>query len=253
MSKLTSLFLIVIFLICLFIGIFLAEYIDPDNLETTPTPTLTPTIPPEIKIDPVLILGMTNFEDEQIFLESAWHATFSSNSRDDGYQINIDLFAIYPPSAGSMTDSNLTQYHIAHPPIVFPKAYLDNLDVREFIKTNPLLNQSDVFFEDVVVLDEYAMNYIIELTNTNPILPPTGSSFCNPWDDPQNCHDIQHHILETLCSPPQNILRYTNFIRVFDVVPNHLKSTLSQDRILSLWQLSTNLNTPPQISCDIFP
>ena len=111
-------------------------------------------------------------------------------------------------------------------------------------------------YNEVVVLDEYAMNYVIELTNINPQLPPvppTESTFCKPWDDPQHCHDIQHNILETLCAPPQNILEYTNFIRVFDLVSDHLKATLSQNDILDFWQINFGLDTPPTISCKIYP
>lgn len=254
MSKLTSLFLIIIFFICLLVGVYIGRIANPSTPETIPT--LTPATNPSITIGSILVLGMNNFEDEQIYLESAWVATINAISHDNGNQIEVVLVGLYPLSAGQLTSAKQSQYLIPHQPIVFPKAYLENLHAFELLNSIPILNRVDIFFNDVVIVDEFGMNYIIELTNTNPQLPPpppTENTFCRPWDNPQHAQEIQHNILETLCAPPQNILEYTNFIRVFDLVPNHLVSTLSQEDILALWQVNINLNTPPSISCKIFP
>jgi hypothetical protein len=254
MSKLTSLFLIIIFFICLFVGIYLGGIVKPPD--EPPPPILPEPSNGIIPIGSVLVLGVNNFEDEKIYLESIWLARISTNSDTKGNHVEVDLVGLYPLSAGQVTNPNQSQYVVPHPPINFPKAYLDDLNARELLNTVPILNRTDFFFEDVVVLDEYGMNYIIELTNINPQLPPpppTESTFFNPWEDPQHAHDIQHNILEIICDPPQNILKYTNFTRVFDIMPHHIVSTISPDDILALWQVNINLNTPPTISCNIFP
>lgn len=251
MSKLTSLFLIIIFFICLFVGIYLGGIAkSPDE---PPPPILPEPSNGIISIGSVLVLGMNDFEEEKIYLESAWLARISTISHTEGDRIEVLLVGLYPLSSGQVTNPTQTEYVVPHPPIEFPKAYLDNLSDFELLKTVPILNRTDIFFNDVVVLDEYGMNYIIELTNINPQLPPPPSTFINPWEDPQHSHDIQHNILEIICDPPQNILKYTNFTQVFDIMPNHVVSTLSPNDILALWQVYINLDTPPAISCNIYP
>ena len=120
-----------------------------------------------------------------------------------------------------------------------------------------MLNQTDNFFQHVIVLDEYAMNHLIALTNLNPQLPvqaPTENSFIHPWDDPQRSHEMQHNILETLCAPPQHILNYDNFLLGFTIIPAHLKTNLSNELIVESWFTKINLVTPPPtISCSIYP
>jgi hypothetical protein len=251
MSKLTSLFLIIIFFISLFVGIIIG--VTMNEAKTTATPTQLITTPGIVQIGSVLVLGVNNIEDEIIYLESAWLASIRAKSNNEGNYIEVDLVGLYPLSVGQVTSPNQSQYTDPHPPIEFPKAYLDNLDARELLNTIPVLTWTDFYYQDVVVLDEYGMNYIIELTNINPQFPPPHSTFINAWEDPQLAHDVQHNILETICAPPQNILAYTNFTRVFDIMPAHLVSTLSPNDILALWQVNINLNTPPTVSCSIFP
>lgn len=254
MSKLTSLFLIIIFFISLIVGIIIGGTVTEAQTTVTPSPGKSPD--PSNTIGSVLFLGASSLEDEQIYLESAWIATINTSKDVGGNKIEIVLVAIYPSPPGEITPPNQNQYTTPHQPIMFPKDYLNNPKNFEPLHAIPVLNRTDIFFEDVVIVDEYGMNYIIALTNADPQLPPpppTEATFCQPWDDPQHAHDLQHNILETLCAPPQNITEYTNFIRMFDLIPNHLVSTYSQEEILDLWQENIKPNSPPTISCKIFP
>jgi hypothetical protein len=250
MSKLTSLFLIIIFFVFLTLGIIIGGIVKPP-----PEETITPSLPEPTNGTTVLftalVLGVNNFEDENIYLKSAWVATISSISDFEGNRIEAFLVGVYPMSPEQVTTQSQRQYIVPHPPIELPKSYLDNLFDTEILKTVPVLNRTDIFYEDVVVLDEYGMNYIIELTNLNPQFPPPLAAFTNPWENPEHAHDIQHNILESICDPPQNILQYTNFTRVFDIMPDHIVSTSSQLEIESLWQVNINLNEPPTITCNI--
>jgi hypothetical protein len=242
MSKLTSIFLILIFLVSLILGILLGgEVSPPDPTSTAPVP-----ISKNITISTVLVLGVNNFEDN--YLESVWIATLSRSQVNGENIIELILVSVYP---GGGLDEFLTP----HQPIPFPEAYLYNLEAFELLNSLPVLQGTDIYFQDVVVIDEFGMNYLIALNNLNPTpeQAPFENTFILPWDDPQRSHTMQRNILETLCAPPQNLLQYENFLKVFNLSPHHLKTTLATEEIVLYWLTNINLEPPPTINCFIYP
>ena len=183
-------------------------------------------------------------------------ATVSQSQRNGEKFVDLALVAIYPGSAQQFTNPELGEFLQPHDPMVFPKLFLSNLSAKELLHSIPVMLGTEIYYQDVVVLDEFAMNYLIALTNLNPVLPvqaPPEGSFILPWDDPPRAHLMQHNILETLCAPPQNLLRYENFLQAFNLIPNHLRTTLSNPRIAAFWQANFNLGPLPTINCGIYP
>lgn len=251
MSKLTSIILIIIFIVSLIIGITIGAIVPDSGGET---PTWQPPGPGNIST--VLVLGVNNFVDPEIYLESAWLVTVSQTQRNGENFIDLVLVAIYPGTTQQFTNPGQNIYLERHNPMVFPKAFLTNLQAKELLYSLPVMVGSEIYFQDVVVLDEYAMHYLIALTNLNPVLPELGgerNAFILPWNHPKRAHTMQHNILETLCAPPQNLLKYQNFLLGFDLIPNHLKTTLNNPRIVAFWQANVNLDPLPTINCGIYP
>ena len=251
MSKLTSIILIIIFIVSLIVGILIGITVDPEPPDPTPWQPPDPS-----NISTVLVLGVNNFVDPEIYLESAWIATISQSRRNGEDFVALALVAIYPGSAQQFTDPELGEFLQPHEPMIFPKLFLSNPFARELLYSLPVMVGTEIYFQDVVVVDEVALNYLIALTNLNPVLPvqaPPDGSFLLPWDDPQRSHLMQHNILETLCAPPQNLLSYENFLQAFTLIPNHLRTTLSNPRIVAFWQSNINVDPAPTIDCGIFP
>jgi hypothetical protein len=253
MTKLTSLLLIIIFFISLFVGIVIGVIVKPQD--STPTPTTKISSEPIEPIGIFLVLGVENFDDEVLSLESAWHVTINRTPLDGESYIEVVLVAKYPFAASQVTSTSQEIYLKQHPPIQFPRYYLDNLNSSELFNSIPVLNRSEIFFEHVIVLDEYAMNYIINLSNAKPQAPPPMSetTFCKPWDDPAHALSRQRNILVNLCSHQENILEYNNFMHVFELFPSHMKSTLSQEQIMDFWQEYVQPTPRPIIECKIYP
>jgi hypothetical protein len=254
MQKLTSLFLIIVFLIFLAIGILIGGFFP--GGDRTVTPTVEETVITVIPTRTILVLGVNNFVDEEIFLESAWKVTIHQSYRRGVSYFDVVLESLYPVHSNPETYSNPDPYLTAHDPILFPRAYFENLKLFAPLYTIPAVNCSEFFFEEVIVIDEYAMNFLIELTKANPTLsppPPTVETFQKPWDNPQASHDLQHETLITLCSPTLNILREDNFARVFDLIPEHFKTTISVEDIINFWWDNFDLPSPPSVNCQIFP
>jgi hypothetical protein len=254
MTRLTSLFLIVIFLVCLVLGILGGFLLKPPPIQITETPTFTPKV-----IDPVariLVLGVKNFEDEVLYLESVWQVTVLKTSNAAENNLEVILVARYPFSAGQGRKPWELQYLEPHPPIPFPSIYLDNLHAFELLNTNQLIKRSDFYFDEVIVVDEYAINYLLELTNLNPALPPDPpgeDTFVKPWDAPLTALDLQNKILQALCGSPHHILNRANFEHIFDLLAAHMKTTLSPEEIIAFWQVHINLPNTPTITCKIYP
>ncbi|MEN8243015.1 MAG: hypothetical protein ABFS17_13945 [Chloroflexota bacterium] len=253
MSKLTSIILIIIFIVSLIVGVSIGLSVAPGE-GSDPEPWSTPDTPNLIST--VLVLGVNNFVDPEIYLESAWIVTISQSQRSGGNFIDLTLVAIYPGNAQQFTNPEQSEFLQPHDPMAFPKLFLGNPSARELLYSLPVMVDTEIYFQDVVILDEFAMNYLIALTNLNPVLPvqpPPEGSFLLPWDDPQRAHLMQHNILETLCAPPQNLLNYENFLQAFTLIPNHLRTTLSNPRIVAFWQSNINLDPAPTINCGIYP
>jgi hypothetical protein len=253
MTRLTSLFLIIIFFLSLFIGITVGVTFKQG--QKTPTPTTASSPIANETIGSLLVLGVNNFEDEEIYLESAWQVILSKTQRDGNETIDVVMVSIYPPANNKASEPNIRPYLEPHPPISFPKSYLEDLSVFNVLNRIPILNRSEIYFQDVIVIDEYAMNFIIELTNSEPVLPPDSineNSFIKPWEAPQEALDLQRNILDTLCSPPQNILSYANFIHVFSLYPEKFKTNLTIEEIIGFWQLHFDKPIPPVVNCRIY-
>jgi hypothetical protein len=251
MTKLTSLFLIIIFFLSVFIGITVGFTFKQGQV--TPTPTSTTCSVSVDTVGSLIVIGVNDFNAEEIYLESAWFVTINRTQQASEILIEVLLVSAYPLTAGQNPSPSQAQYLEEHPAIVFPREFLNNLEDSTPLQTLAIFKQP--IYQDVIVIDEYAMNYIIELTNANPVLPPpTDTTFPKPWEDPPMALLIQHNLLQNLCSPPQNILEYQNFTQVFNLFPDHFKSTLTPEDILAFWQVYvTNQTSPVTVTCSIYP
>lgn len=257
MNKLTSLFLIAIFFLSLCAGIVIGSSIVGGGGETlVATYTAVQASSTNQTLASILVLGVNGIENDVIYLESAWLITILQSEIEDQASLDVIMVALYPISSEQVSNPGQSIYVKPHEPIVFPKEYLGSMETIQLLNAVPLLNRSDIYIEEVIVVDEFAMNYIIALTNTNPDYSqaePTENTFLKPWDDPETVLQIQHNILETLCSPPQNLLKYEHFSQVLGLSTDHYRSTLSAEEIISLWQVIINLDPPPTVECEIYP
>ena len=135
MTKLTSVILIIIFAVSLIIGITVG--ISFENAKTTPTPTVWTAPQTGHSIGTLLVLGVNNFTDEEIYLESAWLVTITQSHSDGGNFLDVILVGIYPGAPGGFSNSTQSEYLQPHAPIVFPRAYLNNLNAYQMLNTDP--------------------------------------------------------------------------------------------------------------------
>ena len=199
-------------------------------------------------IGTLLVLGVNNFTDEEIYLESACGYYHPITQRGGKFP-RCNLGRHYPVAVGQFPNSPQSKYLQPHAPIVFPRDYLNNLNDFQLLNTIPKVYE----YRQLLSARDYlgrirGANYLIALTNLNPQLPvqaPTENSFIRPWNDPQRSYEMQDNILETLCAPPQHILNYDNFLLGFTIIPSLLKTTLSNELIVESCFKKDQLGHPP--------
>ena len=139
MTKLTSLFLIIIFFLCLLVGIGIGVSVTPPPTPTPP-PTSTP-IECEL-LASILVLGIQDFDNEELYLESAWQVIILKTPLHEGDYIEVVMLPKYPLTPGQVTNPNHNKYLEPHDPIPFPRDYLENLYSFDLLNAIPLVNLS---------------------------------------------------------------------------------------------------------------
>lgn len=256
MTKLTSLFLIIIFIVSLFIGIAVGVSVKVGQITPTPTNTKPPIT--SKSIGSILVLGVTNFDDEEIYLESAWVVSISKYQAVTGNLVEALVVGHYPvaPGQSQMNDPNKKDLLSKHEPIVFPRAFLEDISNFNLLNSLPVIDLSNIYFQDVVIIDEYAMNYLVELAKPEPQIPPapvTENTFVKPWNNPLAAQNVQTTLLSFLCAPPHYILRQDNFVRVFDLLPGHFKTTVSIEDVINFYRSDILESSETTINCSIIP
>ncbi|HKJ26187.1 MAG TPA: hypothetical protein VJ965_00995 [Anaerolineales bacterium] len=216
-----------------------------------PTPTFTPAPVSTSTKANILFIGVNQINSQISYLESAWLANQEFYLEDDKTNIKVTLISLYPVTQSMITTPDLAVYTKPHQPMML------NPENFESLEGLPPLSQANLSWENVhiVLLDEYFMNSAIVLSNpTNPtqLKPPSDSLFVKPWTDPAGAYLQQHSILTNLCHHPEGYFRFNVAHTLIDLYQQHIRSTLTSDDLLSMWQINVNLGDI-EIVCDIFP
>jgi len=215
------------------------------------TPTMTVPAPdsdPKVD-DTILFIGVDDLQSETPMLQGAWLATLGNKDDHTANDIHITLITLYPiipEHVKSVEQANLAQPHEAIP--VDP----DNLASVTEIRSIFNLEEN---WSHVIIVDDFAMNVIISLINPNSQRPiPTASpdTFIKSWTNPTGAFNQHFAILKTLCEEPKSYALYTTIVDIIKLNNTHLKTNLSDDGLIRLWQL-VNYSQGKTIQCDFYP
>ncbi len=241
-----------LFSVFLILGVIVAKMIS-DGMDTPPTlPTPTPTAvspAPKSQIPVFLVIGVNQFSSNQTYLESAWLISITPEMADGLNKLNIILVGIYPVTPEMVSNPDLGYLANTHAPIPIDLQNIDSLS------SMALFTGYETSWDEVIVLDEYAMNGIIHLGDRNAahqIPTPSPNLFTKPWDSPAASFEMQSGILENLCNNPHAYLQFQTLQDILSLYPNHLQSTMEASKLSNLWQVYTN-GDKTVIYCDPYP
>ena len=204
-----------------------------NNTENYPTEI---SLTQSLKKTQILIIGVDSLSSPLAKLESAWLVTIEE------FSANLELKSYYPiPS-----DSNLFPYHISHEPILISTGDF------EALRLNEILSKQNVYWTDVVMIDEFMLDAIVELAGTNQPTTPdpndtVASSLPKVWENPGTAYLQQENLLRFLCDNTNPFSNLENIMFLLSFMPDHIRSTLSTDDLMLQWQLWSNQNF--DISC----
>jgi len=217
------------------------------------TATLTPppieaTEYPQLK-DTILILGVDSLESERPLLEGAWLVTLCNKNDHDSEALHfilITLYPVIPENVTSVEQSYLTKAHAAIP--------IDPNNISGLKEISPLSITTETW-SHVIILDEFAMNLIVSLTNPNiqkpyPTLSP--NTFIKSWENPIKAFSQHRAILITLCEEPDTYAQFNTIQEIVRLNNRHIKTNLTDDGLINLWQL-VNFSAGKKIFCDLYP
>jgi hypothetical protein len=229
-SKLTSIILLSLFMICLCLGIGIGGIMRGGILNSKTSPTEISAIQPVQKTK-ILIIGVDTLSSPLAKLESAWLVTF------EGGSLELELKSYYPVRS----DTNLYSYQIPHQPILITTGNF------EALRLNDIFTKQNVDWTDVVIIDEFMLDTIVELVGTNHPSPPNpnnpiAGSLTKVWEDPEGAYLQQENLLIFLCAHSSPFSNLENILSLLGFMPDHMRSTLSTDDLMIQWQLWSNKN-----------
>ncbi|NIW44821.1 MAG: hypothetical protein GWN14_08730 [candidate division Zixibacteria bacterium] len=238
----------ILFILSIIAGIILGKMITDGGIEPTPTPTPPQEIIPEVN-DTILFIGVNSLEAETPLLEGAWLATLSMNNNHDDNIIQILLITLYPILPEHVNSLEKAYLAEPHAPI-----QIDPNHLEKFREIKPIFD-TDQEWTHIIVVDEYAMNLIISLTNPNlslPIPAPSPNTFIKSWENPVGAYQQHRAIIKTLCEEPENFALYNTILEIVNLNNSHLKTNLTKEGLIQIWQL-VNYSVGKNVECKPFP
>lgn len=231
--KFRNFFFALAFLVSLYIGFSIGKIIKEgqDDYLAVQSQTASYPYPSLMTEKTILIAGVETLETPRSVLESAWLLSYQEDIME------LKLTPLYPVAE----TAHLFEYLGPHPPIMVST---ENLD--EF-KTLPVLTGQGVSWDDVILIDEYALNMIIETTSAVPNLASpkkVAQTLEKAWIDPDKTLAQQKNIITYLCSHPKPFGNLESIQNLLNLIPNHIHTTLTEDYLLSQWQFLTNSGFP---------
>jgi hypothetical protein len=224
-QKTKTVFFIFVFSMSLFIGVSIGKMMQKEKEPSLEEETQILT-PKSLETHKILIAGVDDLTYSQARLESVWLAEFAEGS------LEISLRPLYPVAS----TPNHYSYLIPHDPI-----YVSTTDL-EGLRSVELLRAQNVDWSDVIMLDEWAMDILIETTmdDIQSVSSPgdlVTSSLPKVWEDPNAALYLQENIVQFLCEHVGPFAKQESILYLMALIPNHIKSTLSRDDILNQWEL----------------
>lgn len=227
------------------LGFYITSIFKP---QTTPTPPL-PDHSPSTSLGTFLIVGIDHISPDQTVLVSAWLLTPYLDDPAD-HQINVLFKALYPITTAMVTSPEMIAFSQPHDAIP-----ITSLEDEFFFSLIPL-SLMNATWEHTIVIDDQAMNTIIELSDPkgcSPAPTPAPTLFKSSWLFPDEALEQQKSIIQHLCAHPEEFMRIDVINQIVDLIPNNLASTLSKEELISLWQVNINIGNKVSLVCNIFP
>jgi hypothetical protein len=173
-----------------------------------------------------LIIGVDNLSQPEAILESAWLITIKSASSQ------IDFIPLYPDIMSP------------HNPIL-----VSTLNYREY-ENLEIIQKHNVNWTGVILLDLTGLNMVVEVAGEQDYTSSTQDNndhlgLPRAWEAPTESLQKQKNIVMFLCENSHPFFSYTSIQYLMGFIPDHFKSSLSQDELWENWQLLSNLNFNP--------
>jgi len=198
----------------------------------------------------ILFIGIDQLPPEESHLVSAWLVKVETLPANGVTNIHLSLRTLYPILPEMVTTFSLKDYSQAHAPVV-----VNPNDINS-ISTLAPLNQPEVTWDHIIIIDEFLMNSAILLSDVNTSLIPEQPSknlFKKPWDSPQKAYKQQSAILKNFCNSPEAFTLFSVAEQLKNLAANHIVSPLSINDIFSLWQITVNVGAESAVSCEFYP
>jgi hypothetical protein len=228
MARLKNLFFLIVFVLCLYIGISIGKMMADDPLLMTETQN--PFIASQVE-EKFLIAGVDDFTQPLARLESVWLVTLRADSSQ------IELLPLYPVSNAPHLKTYLTR----HDPILVPT---DDFDVLRGIE---VIRKQEVDWSGMIMLDLIGLNMVVEIAGErhNPDSnhhDGKNNDLPKVWETPDIALQKQKNIITFLCGNSKPFSLHENIKYLIEFIPDHFKSTLSIEDLWQQWQLFSNIN-----------
>jgi hypothetical protein len=220
MAQIKNLFFFLIFIIFFALGISIVRIIFGGSSSSMDAQNLSPDLQYQ---ETFLIIGVDNLSQSEAILESAWLITIKSASSQ------IDFLPLYP---------DIMSPH--DPMLVSTLNYGDykNLEFLEKYHAN---------WAGVIILDLTGLNMVVEVAGDRDY---QASSYDNDdhlglpraWEAPIESLQKQKNIVMFLCENTYPFFSYESIHYLMGFIPDHFRSSLSDDELWENWQLLSNLN-----------
>ena len=197
----------------------------------------------------ILVIGVDSLAKAYPGLEGAWRITLEQSNGQSNGVLHFDISTLYPVTKNSVLSTRHGQFSVPHDKIV-----IDPNNLAALTELEPI-SYSREDWDDIILLDEVVVNFLISLQNPNiqrPIPTPHPSVFIKPWEDPEGAFDQQRAILTTLCDHPEPLSQPALILEIIEMTGVHLKSTLDKDGLRGLWQV-INYTGDKQVVCSFYP
>jgi hypothetical protein len=220
MARIKNFFFLLIFIIFFALGISIIK------VAFGETPSSTDLQNPNFGLgnqETFLIIGVDDLSQPEAILESAWLVTIKSASSQ------IDFVPLYPYTTSP------------HDPI-----YVSTYNYREY-RNLEIIQKQNVDWVGVILLDLTGFNMVVEVAGERPFQGSVYNScehlgLPRAWEAPIESLQKQKNIVVFLCENSHPFFSYESIQYLMGYIPNHIRSSLSEDELWGSWQLLTNLN-----------
>ncbi len=232
---LIGIILLSLFMICLCVGISIGGITRDGIVKSKTNPTET-SPPQSVQKTQILIIGVDTLSSPLAKLESIWLVTF------EGGSLELELKSYYPVRS----ETSLFPYQISHQPSLITTGDFETL------RLNEILTKQNADWTDVIMIDEFLMDAIVELAGTNqPYTPDPNNtiagSLIKVWEDPETAYIQQENLILFLCNHSSPFSNLENIMFLLDFMPDHIRSSLSTENLMIQWQFWSSQNF--EITC----